>query len=214
MIGTEYLHQSNLSGVEVAGLRWHTGAVTQKSAQASFEPRIPVPGRSKFVASWLGPRIFVGPVLAVLAVLVVTSPADATWSIVAVDPETAEVGAAIASCVPAEFLGQPSQPLVPLVLIPGTAVAVTQAQLNLDVPDRIAELVAVGATPDEIIADLTAEEFDEVAPLRQHAVVALPTEVAAFTGSETEADSLDRQGPSVSVQGNLLVSTTGRCWCR
>ena len=181
------MHQTNVSGVEVTALRWHTGPVFHKLSEASL----------------LGARIVVA---AVLGLLLLASPAAATWSIVAVDSETGEVGAAIASCVPAEVLGQPDQPLVPLVLIPGQAVAVTQAQLNLDAPARITKLIAAAATPDEIIADVVGEEFDEVASLRQHAVVALPAEVAAFTGSDTEPVSLDRQAPGVSVQGNLLVA--------
>ncbi|MDH3681746.1 MAG: DUF1028 domain-containing protein, partial [Acidimicrobiia bacterium] len=132
--------------------------------------------------------------------------AGATWSIVATDPATGEVGAAIASCVPAEVLGDPERPLVPVVLVPGSTAAVTQAQLNLGAPDRIQELVAAGVGPSEIITDLVSEEFDELAALRQHAVASVAGDVAAFTGAETSDEALDAQGDGVSVQGNLLAS--------
>jgi uncharacterized Ntn-hydrolase superfamily protein len=141
-------------------------------------------------------------------VLAVASPAGATWSIVATDPDTGEVGAAIASCVPGEALGGLDRPLVPIVLTPGTSAAVTQAQLNLDAPARIIELTAAGATPAEIIEGLTDGDFDDLAPLRQHAVAATTGEVAAFTGTETNAEALDAQGPAVSVQGNLLAGAS------
>ena len=144
---------------------------------------------------------------ALVGVLVAASPAEATWSIVAADPETGEVGAAIASCVPAEVLGGLDRPLVPIVLTPGTSAAVTQAQLNLDAPERIAELTATGATPAEIIEGLTDSDFDELAPLRQHAVASTTGEVAAFTGADNNPEALDAQGDAVSVQGNLLAAT-------
>lgn len=151
-------------------------------------------------------RLVVGAVLAFAVLLTLAGPASATWSIVATDPETGEVGAAIASCVPGEVLGDLDKPLVPVVLAPGTSAAVTQAQLNIDAPARIVELTAAGATPAEIVEGLTDEEFDELAPLRQHAVAATTGEVAAYTGAETNPVALDAQGDAVSVQGNILVA--------
>jgi uncharacterized Ntn-hydrolase superfamily protein len=145
--------------------------------------------------------------MAVAAVLVPAGPAGATWSIVAADTETGEVGAAIASCVPGEVLGGLDEPLVPIVLAPGTSAAVTQAQLNLDAPDRIVSLTASGAKPDEIIDGLIDEGFDGLAALRQHAVAATTGDVAAYTGAETNPEALDAQGSAVSVQGNLLAGT-------
>jgi len=138
----------------------------------------------------------------------VASPAAATWSIVAVDGETNEVGVAIASCVPKEALGDLSTPLDPVVLLPGSAAAVTQAQLNLEAPPRIRELAAAQATPEEIIADISSAEFDEVAAVRQHAMVALAGGIAAFTGADNEDNALDAQGDGVSVQGNTLADRT------
>ena len=151
-------------------------------------------------------RLAAAAVLAITLLLAIAGPASATWSIVATDQDTGEVGAAIASCVPGEVLGDLDKPLVPVVLAPGTSAAVTQAQLNLDAPARIAELTAAGSTPAEIVEGLIDEAFDDLAPLRQHAVAATTGEVAAYTGAETNAVALDAQGDAVSVQGNLLVA--------
>ncbi len=150
-------------------------------------------------------RLAGGAVVALVTLLLAASPAAATWSIVATDPDTGEVGAAIASCVPAEVLGALDRPLVPIVLTPGTSAAVTQAQLNLDAPARIVELAETGATPAEIVTGLTDPDFDDLAPLRQHAVAATSGEAAAHTGGETNPEALDAQGVGVSVQGNLLA---------
>lgn len=133
------------------------------------------------------------------------SPAGATWSIVAVDPETGEVGVALASCVPAAILGDPTSTLVPIVLVPGTGAAVTQGELNLAAPQRISELLRAGAEPGAVVADLTRPDFDGAATGRQHAVVS-SVAVAAHTGVDLPPQALDRQGSNVSVQGNLLVS--------
>ncbi len=142
----------------------------------------------------------------VLVIVTLASPAEATWSIVAADAESDEVGAVIASCVPVEILGRVEEPLVPIVVIPGVAIGVTQAQMNLDAPAHMRELVAAGATPDEIIDELTSPSFDEMASLRQHAIVRLPSEVAAATGSDNAPEAIDQVADGVSVQGNLLVS--------
>ena len=147
----------------------------------------------------------IGGAAVALAVLLWPAAAGATWSIVAVDDETLEVGVAIASCVPADILGSPGEPLAPVVLMPGEGAAVTQGQLNLAAPARIRELVAAGAAPADIIDDLTGPEFDEVADLRQHALVTLTGEGAAYTGDGTSPEALDQQRPDVSVQGNLLA---------
>jgi len=142
---------------------------------------------------------------AVLSIGVLAAPAGATWSIVAVDPDTGDVGAALASCVPAEILGSPDQPLVPIILVPGKLAAVTQGQLNLDVPERVQELAAAGVGPADIVDDLTSPAFDEAASARQHAI-ASTAGVAAFSGDQLQPEALDRQGPYASAQGNLLAS--------
>ncbi len=134
------------------------------------------------------------------------SPASATWSVVGVDSETGEVGVAIASCVPADALGDLNETLVPVVLIPDVGAGVTQAALFPAAAVRIRELVEIGRTPEEIVGNLVGEEFDPDSALRQHAVVTFTDEAAGFTGAENSPTALDSQAKGVSVQGNILVS--------
>lgn len=150
-------------------------------------------------------RIVPASGLVAAGLLFLATPAGATWSIVAVDPETGEVGAALASCVPAAILGEPSSTLVPIVLVPGLGAGVTQGEFNAAAPDRISELLRAGVEPGAVVADLTRPDFDAAASGRQHAVVT-PAAAAAYTGADLAPEALDRQRSNVSVQGNLLVS--------
>ncbi|MGH1502277.1 MAG: DUF1028 domain-containing protein [Acidimicrobiales bacterium] len=148
----------------------------------------------------------------VLAALSVASPASATWSLVAVDPETGEVGAAIASCVPPQALGPLDQPLFPLAVMPGEGAAVVQGQVSTDATVQIRNLVVdEGLAAVPTLAFVTAPEFDDQVDARQYAIVLLPAngalaaDVAAESGESLSSVALDRQGDLVSVQGNLLV---------
>ena len=110
----------------------------------------------------------------------------ATWSIVAVDPRTHEVGAAAASCiVHSEF---------PIALIsellPGQGAVVAQALGNLDAKQTIADALEAGESPAEAVSEVTAPDADtwvgiDVSRLRQYGAVAFPHEAASFTGSWT-----------------------------
>lgn len=141
--------------------------------------------------------------------LAVAAPARATWSIVAVDPKTGEVGGAIASCVdlPARYYADDGV-LRNLVLVPGQGAGVTQALVNLDAADRIRADLAAGLSAAATIDDVSSAAFDDDADQRQHAVVRLsdPGAAAAFTGTETDPWAGDATGDGVSVQGNILVS--------
>ncbi|MEM7337902.1 MAG: DUF1028 domain-containing protein [Actinomycetota bacterium] len=153
-------------------------------------------------------RLRAGAALLIVAcvVLVLVEPAAATWSIVAVDDDTGEVGAGIASCVPYEVIGNPDEPAVPVILDPGRAAAVTQAQLDIEAPARIRQFLAANAGAAAIVGELIDPDTDELASVRQHAVVRRPAETAAHTGADNDPVALDRQGEGVSVQGNLLAS--------
>ncbi len=158
----------------------------------------------------------------VLAALSVASPAAATWSLVAVDPDTGEVGAAIASCVPPQALGPLDQPLFPLAVMPGEGVAVVQGQVSTDATIQIRNLVLdEGLAAAPTLAFVTAPEFDDQADARQYAIVLLPDaepsgetagetaasppDIAAESGASLAPVAVDRQADGLSVQGNLLV---------
>jgi len=128
----------------------------------------------------------------------------ATWSIVAVDPETQEVGAAAATCtVGVEIIH---------AVRPGKGVIVAQAATNTGARNRGAKLIGSGASPQEVIDAIASEEFNPGRPWRapwrkqQYGVAVLGTDPAAahFTGTDTVPWSGARAEGNVSVQGNML----------
>jgi len=140
----------------------------------------------------------------VLFLLLCPGDAAATWSIVAVDPETREVGVAGASCI--------TRAHAIAGLAPGRGAIASQAMLNFEARDRGTRMLAGGASPRAVIAALANAGFDSTAGvdtsrLRQFGVAALgfETEPAAFTGSWTFAWQGHALAPGVSVQGNLLA---------
>jgi uncharacterized Ntn-hydrolase superfamily protein len=149
-------------------------------------------------------------ILALCAVAWALAPsaASATWSIVAVDPETGDVGGAIASCVdlPSRYYDDDGV-LTLFALVPGVGAGVSQAEINLRAPPRIVSDLEAGRSAAETIEDLTGD-FDAEPEVRQHAVVRLddPAAPAAFTGRETLAWSGHETARGVSVQGNILVA--------
>ncbi len=151
-------------------------------------------------------RFLAGLVVSLSAIGLLAGPASATWSIVGVDPETGEVGVAIASCVPVSQLGELDRPLFLLTLVPGVGAGVTQAQVNTGAPARIETLLEVGKKAEEAIADISSEEFDSQFDVRQHGIVVLGSDEASYTGPLTEPFSGDLQASNVAVQGNLLAN--------
>ncbi len=128
-----------------------------------------------------------------------------TWSIVAVDPATGDVGVAGASCVPdlhADALA---------ALVPGKGAAATQALWDLDNRNKVFELLEADISADDIIAQVTDPSHDVHAANRQYGVVTMKdgaVTIEAFTGSENLVWAGDVQNPdmNVTVQGNILVS--------
>lgn len=139
-----------------------------------------------------------------LALGAVPEEAFATWSIVAVDPETREVGAAAATCtVGVEVI---------YGVVPGKGVILAQAATNLAARRRGTSMIASGASPREVIDVIATEEFNPGRPWRapwsqqQYGVAVLGAEPAAlnFTGTDTLPWSGARAEDNVSVQGNIL----------
>jgi uncharacterized Ntn-hydrolase superfamily protein len=134
------------------------------------------------------------------------APAAATWSIVATDVETREVGVAAASCIAGvERAGG---------VVPGRGVMASQGLVNPRALERGKELIAGGASPGEVVLAITAEEFDRNSfwswrsgtRVRQYgvAVIGFEQAPAAYTGSRTFEWSGSLTAGGISVQGNLL----------
>ncbi len=147
-------------------------------------------------------------IVATTCLLVLANPAGATWSVVGVDPETGEVGVAIASCVPVSAVdeGKLSEPLFLVALVPGVGAGVSQANVNVEAPPQMATLLELGKTADEVIAGVSDKSFDDRPQARQHGVVRLDGNASGFTGTENDAFAGDIQDANVTVQGNILVS--------
>ena len=129
-----------------------------------------------------------------------------TYSIVAVDPVTGDVGVAGASCVPISAGGMTT-------LVPGKGAAVTQAAFSLQNQTKVFELLRQGVKANEIIKIVSDNSYDTEVEIRQYGVVTLNEgiiEVAGFTGKANNDWAGDQQDSTmaVSVQGNTLEDAT------
>ncbi len=148
------------------------------------------------------PRLFVLSLLAIIAPL---SFAHATWSVVAVDPLTGEVGAAGASCYPGVD--------TIAAIVPGKGVVVAQGLTSDAGRDHAADMlrkgIAAGAVIDRIKSHKVDKSFFIVRQLRQYGVASLhegEASVASATGWFTRGARGSREAAGVSVQGNTLES--------
>jgi uncharacterized Ntn-hydrolase superfamily protein len=122
-----------------------------------------------------------------------------TFSIVIADQRSREVAVAGASCV--------QDASIIASLIRNVGAAATQASFSSTNKTRVEDRLRAGASPQAVIAFVTNPGRDANFRRRQYGVVTLANGAAGFTGSQTSNARGDRQGPFVSVQGNLLVST-------
>ena len=133
------------------------------------------------------------------------APQDrSTYSIIAIDPDTGDVGAAGASCVPISAASLAA-------LVPGQGVGAIQAAATPWNQTKVFDLLRQGTTAGEIIRLMTASDFDPEAGIRQYGAVTLDkgsVQAAGFTGPENNDWAGDRQDSThaVSVQGNTLQS--------
>ena len=130
-----------------------------------------------------------------------------TWSIVAVDPVTGDVGVAAATCRSMVYIDYVA------ALVPGKGAAATQAWTTLKNRDTVFQLLQEGYSAEDIIKHVSNPGNDSHRDVRerQYGVVTLSdgsVRAAAFTG-EWNADWAGSQqdiGMGVTVQGNILVS--------
>lgn len=144
------------------------------------------------------------------------SYAQDTFSIIAVDPDTGEVGSAGASCV----TGIGAQGIIDIItdIIPGKGGVNSQAYVcipNTNLQNAITRMQA-GDSPSEIITwlmdndDCASQNFNPA--FRQYGIADLDDagapRTAGFSGASTDDYKEDRQGPTYSVQGNILLNQT------
>jgi uncharacterized Ntn-hydrolase superfamily protein len=142
----------------------------------------------------------------VIAALVVAwaTPAHATYSIVATDTGTRQVGGATTSCV-----GTLSVSIV-YGSVPGKGAVHAQAQLGGPGKSTAVMMLNMNEVPSTIITSITNSSFDGNFQRRQYGIVDLMGRSAGFTGTQAQAFADDRQGTigtfTYSVQGNILTS--------
>jgi len=120
-----------------------------------------------------------------------------TYSIVARDPQTGELGVAVQS----HWFSV--GPIVPWAF-PGVGAVATQANAEVSYGPRALELLAAGGSPEEALGQLVAE--DPGAAGRQVAVVDAAGRVAAHTGASAIPFAGHVAGDQVSCQANIMAS--------
>jgi uncharacterized Ntn-hydrolase superfamily protein len=123
--------------------------------------------------------------------------AVATFSIVARDSATGELGVAVAS----RFFAVGN--VVPWAKAKIGAVA-TQSFANTSFGWRGLELLEKGLTPEEVVKVLLRD--DDNPTRRQFGVVAADGQSATYTGENCLAWAGGRKGPNYAVQGNILAA--------
>lgn len=127
--------------------------------------------------------------------LFVVPDAHATWSILAVDRETGQIGSAGASCTWCVYGITRIEP--------GVGGVVVQANSNGDARERGIELLRDGATPAAVLEELRDPRFDP--ENQQYAILTLDGEPAVYSGQEISTWAGELVADDVCVQGNILV---------
>jgi uncharacterized Ntn-hydrolase superfamily protein len=142
---------------------------------------------------------------ALLSIAALPEIASATWSIVAADPATGEVGAAGATC-------GPSVAVIARV-VPGKGAVVAQGLSSSEGRDHARDMLRQGSSAKAIIDAVTSSEVDQrffvVRQLRQYGVVSLhdaTVSVAGSTGALTWPSRGSREAAGAMVVGNMLAN--------
>jgi uncharacterized Ntn-hydrolase superfamily protein len=136
--------------------------------------------------------------IALLFTLAAARPAWATFSIVAFDPATGDLGVAVASRVFAVGNHVPWAEA-------GIGAVATQAAMNGGYGPRGLELLRQGLTAQQVIDRLLAEDTLDRKEGRQVAVVDAKGNVAVYTGPAASEWKGHIRGQHFSVQGNILA---------
>lgn len=134
--------------------------------------------------------------LATTSVLADESPTVATFSIVAVDPATGEIGVAVQS----KIVGVGS--IVPFAKANIGAIA-TQAYANVDYGPSGIRAMKMGIPPENCLDLLTIDDPNRES--RQVGIINAKGEAATFTGSECHEWAGGLVGENFAAQGNILA---------
>ncbi len=133
-----------------------------------------------------------------------TGIAQHTFSIVAVDATTGEIGSAGATCIASE---DGAQDISDIVL--GVGAIHTQSFWNPTNQANARTRMEAGDSPQEIIDWLIANDIGNDPTTRQYNIVDLNggnPRSAAFTGENCFAEFIHITGPNYAIAGNILIS--------
>jgi uncharacterized Ntn-hydrolase superfamily protein len=137
-------------------------------------------------------------IVAVIVTLLTAAPASATFSIVAFDPVTGDLGVAVASRV----FGVGNH--VPWAEA-GVGAIATQAAMNGGYGPRGLELLRQGLTAQQVLERLLAEDKFDRLEGRQVAIIDAKGNVAVHTGPAANEWKGHIKGATFTVQGNILA---------
>ncbi len=135
------------------------------------------------------------------------SNAQDTFSIVAVDEATGEVGGAGATCLDIDREGATA--LIINDLLPGRGAIHTQAAWNATNQNTARARMQNGASPDEILDFLQNFDIQNNSRVRQYGIADFDSDgkarAAAFTGSNCFDEKSHIVGDYYAIQGNILI---------
>ena len=132
------------------------------------------------------------------------SYAQHTFSIVAVDRNTGEIGSAGATCIAAEDGARDVS-----VIIPGVGAIHTQSFWNPTNQQNATTRMQAGDSPQQIMNWLVANDINNDPSQRQYIAVDLNNgepRSAGFTGSNCIEEFIHLTGPGYAIAGNILIS--------
>ena len=128
-----------------------------------------------------------------------TTPRVNTFSIVAFDPATGDLGVAVES----KFFGVGS--VVPWAKA-GVGAVATQSAANVTYGEKGLDLLRAGRNAKETVKQLTDEDSGRA--VRQLGIVDGQGNSASFTGEQCQSWAGHKEGKNFCVQGNLLAGET------
>ncbi len=143
-------------------------------------------------------RSFVPVLLIASSLAAMPRSAQATWSVIAVDPETREVGAAGATCGP--FVWMIAQ------VEPDAGAVVSLFATNVGARKDIAAALGEGESPEAALEPVLVADYDDELGIRQYAVVGFDGLGAVYTGDECDDWKGAFAEDYMAVAGNTLVS--------
>jgi len=140
-------------------------------------------------------RILLGLALGLALCLALPSPVQATFSIVARDPETGDLGVAVQS----HYFSV--GPIVPWAE-PGVGAVATQSLVEVSYGPRGLQMMSSGRGAKQTLEELLSQ--DQNKEVRQVAMIDSHGDVAAWTGKRCIPAAGDHVGTQYSVQANLM----------